>query len=431
MNESASWNLTTTGRINDFFTQTEWYPRLDHFQLGQSLLNDRLTWYGHSQVGYGRLRTASTPLDPADAATFNPLPWEVERDGVRVGGRHELDLPVQLGAVKVVPYALGEVMHWGQDINGNRLTRLYGQAGVRSSLPMWFVDPTVRSVLWNLNGLAHKVVFEGEFLWADANENLEDLPLYDPLDDDAIEHFRRRFIDTTFGGALPPMFDERFYALRTGIQSSVTGPTEIADDLMLLRLSAKQRWQTKRGVPERQRVIDWMSLNAGLSIFPKPGRDNFGENVGMINYDWRWHAGDRLTLLSDGYADVFNDGLRTFSLGSYIGRPERGSMFLGFRSIEGPLSSNIINAAFNYRMSEKWIGTAGAVVDFGEAGNIGQVFELTRIGESFLISLGARIDNSRNNVGFGLTIEPRFLPVSYRGIVGGVPVPPAGIRGLE
>ncbi len=399
--------------------------------MGESLLGDRLTWYGHSQIGYGNLEITTTPTDPADAATFNLLPWEVPSQGIRVGGRHELDLPLQVGAVKVVPYVLGEVMHWGEDINGNDCTRLYGQAGIRSSLPMWYVDPTVRSVLWNLNGLAHKVVFEGEFLYAEANKDLEDLPLYDPLDDDAIEHFRRRFIDTTFGGTLPPMFDERFYAQRWGIQSWVTGPTEIADDLMLLRLQANQRWQTKRGAPGRQHVIDWMALHTGLTIFPKDNRDNFGESVGMLNYDWRWHAGDRLTFLSDGYADVFADGLKTFSVGSYMGRPERGSLFFGYRYINGPFNSNIVNAAVNYRMSEKWIGTVGAVVDFGEAGNIGQVFELTRIGESFLVSIGARIDASRNNVGFGFTVEPRFLPPSYRGIVGGVPIPPAGARGLE
>jgi hypothetical protein len=174
-----------------------------------------------------------------------------------------------------------------------------------------------------------------------------------------------------------------------------------------------------------------MTLNFGGSLFPEPDRDNFGSVAGLLNYDWRWHLGDRLTLTSDGFADVFADGLRTVTLGGYITRPERGSLYLGLRSIEGPLSSSLFNAAINYRLSPKWIGTLGTAVDLGPTGNVGQIAELTRIGESFLVSVGANVDQSRDNFGFFLTVEPRFLQSSYRGVVGGIPVPPAGAFGLE
>ena len=112
---NSSWNLAAEFRINDFFTQTEWLPGFDQYQLGQSLFGDRATWFGHSQIGYARMRAADPPTDPAQLAKFNPLAWEGDFEGIRVGGRHEIDAPFQLGAVKVVPYALGEVMHWGQD----------------------------------------------------------------------------------------------------------------------------------------------------------------------------------------------------------------------------------------------------------------------------------------------------------------------------
>jgi hypothetical protein len=295
----------------------------------------------------------------------------------------------------------------------------------------------VQSVLWNLNGMAHKVVFESEFFWADADKDLDELPLYDPLDDDSIEHFRRRFVDDVFGGLpnvnddVPLRFDERFYALRSGLQSWVTAPTEIADDLMLLRLGARQRWQTKRGVPSNARVINWMTLDSNFTIFPKADRDNFGETVGMLDYNWRWYVGDRFTLMSDGYADTFADGLTIFTVGGYMSRPERGSLFLGFRSVEGPISSNLIQAALHYRISEKWATMLASIVDLGPAGNIGQKFELTRIGESFLVTVGANIDESPDNVGFNFAIEPRFLTLTRRGVFGGVPIPPAGARGLE
>ena len=438
MINNGSWNIATDVRVNDFFTQTQWYPRLDQYQLGQSLWGDRLTWYGHSQVGYADLKTATRPEDPVDAAKFNPLAWEAEREGIRAGGRHELDLPVQLGAAKVVPFVLGEVMHWGEDLNGQDLTRLLGQAGVRASLPMWNVDPTAQSELFNVNGMAHKVVFETELLWADADQNFDQLPLYDQIDDDSQEHFRRRFVDDIFGGLpfaddlAPLKFDARYYAFRSGIQRWVTSPsTEIADDLLLWRLAARQRWQTKRGPIGQQRIVDWMTLDVEGNLYPEDERDNFGQQIGVINYDWRWHLGDRLTLMSDGFADTFGDGLRMFTLGGYISRPASGSVFVGLRSIEGPTSSNVFNVAAKYRMSQKWIGTVAGVYDFGPTGNIGQLYELTRIGESFLITVSARVDEGRDNVGVGFAIEPRFYPRSHRGYVGGVPIPPAGALGLE
>ena len=68
---------------------------------------------------------------------------------------------------------------------------------------------------------------------------------------------------------------------------------------------------------------------------------------------------------------------------------------------------------------------------FSDAGNIGQTFELTRIGESFLVSLGLRVDESRDNVGVGISVEPRVIPLSYRGRLGGVAIPPVGAYGLE
>ena len=65
--------------------------------------------------------------------------------------------------MKVVPYVLGELGYWGEDLDGQPLNRAYYQAGVRATLPMWSVDPTVESTLWNVHGLAHKVEFELEF----------------------------------------------------------------------------------------------------------------------------------------------------------------------------------------------------------------------------------------------------------------------------
>lgn len=440
--DNRSWNVNADVRLNDFFTQTQWLPRLDHYWLGQSLF-DRLTWYEHSHAGLASIKTARLSTDPADPML--PLPWELDstgvpysdQEGLRAGTRQEIDFPLVLGPVKFVPYALGDATFWAEDRDAEDVTRLYGQLGLRASMPMWRADPAVQSVLLNLNGLAHKVVFDAELSWADANRDLSRFPLYDPLDDDSQEAFRRRFFvpSGTFSGVSPVFaerFDERLYALRTGMQGWVTAPSlEIADDLVVTRLGVRQRWQTKRGLPGQQRIIDWVTLDIEGTLFPKPGRDNFGETVGLLNYDFSWHVGDRLTMLSDGFVDVFDQGLRTVSVGGLLSRPEVGNVYLGYRSIEGPITSNIVSGSVSYRMSEKWIATAGATVDFGPTGNIGQTVSFTRIGESALIRLGFNVDASRGSLGAVFSVEPRFLPSSRLGRVGGVQIPPAGALGLE
>lgn len=421
--DNRSFAIAGDARINDFFTETQG-ARLDHYMLGQPLLGDWLSWYEHSTAGYADLKVASTPTDPVDAAKFQLMPWEVESEGERLITRQELDLPLQLGPLKIVPYALGEAGHWGEAINGEPIDRLYGQAGVRGSIPFWTATSDIESSLFNVHGIAHKVVFDVDAYIADANEDLGDFPLYDQLDDNAQEHFRRRLLFNTFGGVLPPQFDERFYALRSGMASAVTAPSfEIADDLAAVRGGIRQRWQTKRGLPGQRRIIDWIVLDTNAVYFPDAERDNFGENIGLADFDFRWHIGDRTTLVSTGLFDFFPDGQEIVTIGAFLDRPPRANLYLGFHSLQGPIDSQVVIASYSYKLSPKWLSTAGASYDMSGTGNIGQNFSLTRVGESLVFSMGFNVDESKDNVGVNFMLQPRFLPLS------GVPL--AGLQGLE
>jgi lipopolysaccharide export system protein LptA len=433
---SVSDHLIAEVQVNDFFAQTTWLPRFDRFRIGQSLFNDRAVWHNHSHVGYGKLRAANAPTNATELAKFDPLAWEADVEGIRAGTRQELDFPIQFGPAKVVPYVLGDITYWQEDLSGNDLTRAYGQTGIRASLPMWRVDPSIQSTLWNVNGLAHKVSFDMDMSYSDASQDLSELALYDQLDDDAQEHFRRRFAFNTFGilpgGDTPLRYDERFFAFRSNMQGNVTAPSaEIADDLMSIKLGVRQRWQTKRGMPGQERIIDWITFDAQTILFPDADRDNFGADLGMFDYDFRWHLGDRFSILSDGYADFFSQGLRTVSVGGNLSRPGVGDLYVGLRSIEGPISSNVITTALTYRMSEKWGAKLGGQYDFGEAGSIGQSASAVYIGESFLMQVGVNYDVSRDNVGFRFGFEPRFIPKPRLFRPGGEAIAPAGSRWLE
>ncbi len=445
LNGNRAWSLNADARLNPFFTETEWLPRFDHFWMGQPLFG-MFTWYEHSSAGYARFRRATAPKNPNDQP-FSYLPWEQadKAEGERLSTRHEIDLPLQLGPIKCTPYVLGELAHWGADLNSDDFNRAYGQAGVRATMPIWRVNPTVESQLWNVHGLAHKLELQFEFLVADASRDMDTLPLYDNLDDNSIEASRRRFLTNTFGipSVLPPAvadldsigkraFDERYYALRYGLASHVASPsTEIADDLMAMRLGLHQRWQTKRGLPGARRIIDWITFDTNMTVFPETQRDNYGKAVGLWDYDFRWHVGDRTTVVSDGIFDFFQDGQQIATVGVFFNRPPRGSLFVGMRFLEGPMQSHTLSASYSYWMSPKWVSTFGTSIDFAKQGNLGQSFTLTRIGESLLVSAGFNVDPIRGDFGVGIAVEPRFLPKGRLNSMTGARIPPAGAFGLE
>jgi hypothetical protein len=457
--DSQSFSVEANARVNDFFTQTQWLPRLDHYWLGQPLIEDQLTWFEHSSAAFADIGIATTPTNPTLASQFELFPWEETVAGVPISGegerlvtRQEIDLPLDLAPFKVVPFALGELGHWGQDINGDDIQRAYMNTGIRASIPFWAVDPTVRDALFYLNGLAHKVVFEAEFSYSDASQDLDQFPTYDKLDDNSVEDMRRRLFFSPFGGPqfggtlantfyipnaagqsfIDPRFDPRFYALRSGMHGWVAGPSyEIAEDLMALRLGMRNRLQTKRGPVDDLRIIDWLTFDTHATLFPDDDRDNAGEVLGMLDYDLRWNLGDRFSILSDGYADTFGDALQTASIGMLINRPMRGNFYLGFRTLNGTIDAQVLTAAVNYRMSPKWIASASAAVDFGPTGNIGQTLGFTRIGESLNTFVGMNVDESKGSVGASFLIEPRFIPNLNIARKTGIEVPPAGAFGLE
>ena len=425
------FEISATPQLNDFFQKTERLPAFNHYLFGGTFLYERLTWQMHNHASYSRLNVADDPIDPTERANHFPLPGEQDRKGVIASTRQELALDLAFGPFSIRPVASFEAAHYGEASNGDSLTRLLGQSGIQFDLPMVRVDPTIQSTLLNMRGLAHKMNWTAEYWYADSDTNLNDLPYYDPLDDDPQEQFRRRFIGTTFSGSLPPEFDPRTYAFRQGIQRWLASPSDvIADDLQQIRFGLNQRFQTKRGLPGRDRIVDVLQLDLETILFPNADQDNFGETVGPTLYDFRYHIGDRLSLVSDGYLDFFPDGLRSLSAGVRSSRPGVSDWYVGLMSMEGPISSTVFRSTFDYRVNEKWILSGGTTYDFGNTGYVGQNFGLTRIGESLLLRMNVNVDRGRDNVSFGFAVEPRFFARTLGNIGGGL-IPAPGIEGLE
>ncbi|MEO1994188.1 MAG: hypothetical protein ABGZ17_02830, partial [Planctomycetaceae bacterium] len=366
-----NWSWTALGRVrlNDFEYTTEWLPRADLYGLSEPLFGGLLTWTSHTSAGLARLRQADAPADPNDL--FTALPYDTDASGAVLMTRHELDLPLNIGALNIVPFVMGEAAYWREDFNDAQIDRVVGRAGLRSSLLMWRVFPYVQSRILNLNGLAHKVLLRGEYSATDSSRDLNTIPQFNEFEDNSQERFRERLLVNSFGGVLPDQFEPRFYAVRSGSDRWVTAPYhELVDDQQVVRFSMRHRLQTKIGPPDQPRVRDWMVLEAGASYFPNPDRDNFSEDFGLIYGRYSWNVGQRTRLVSSALWDTFDNGQHLWNAGVMSQRTTRGSVYLGLRQIEGgTLQSRILTASYSYAMSPKWISTFGTAYDRAEDQN--------------------------------------------------------------
>jgi hypothetical protein len=405
-----AWTAIVRPSTDPWEYETQWLPRGDFYVLSEPLLNGLVTYSTHTSGAYAQVQTADRPSDPQD--TFTPIPYYAPVHGADLMTRQQLDAPMNLGPINVVPHVMGEAAYWGDSFAGDPISRLSVNAGVKSSMEMWRVFPEVQSEIFNLNGLAHKIVFDADYEYTSVNRSLATIAQWNEIDDNAQERFRERLVQDTFGGVLPPQFDSRFYALRTGAGLDVTSPyNELIDDQQFLHLGIHQRLQTKVGPPDRQRIRDWMTLDLEATYFPNANRDDFGAQWGLLTAHYVWNISQRTSILANALYDTFPGAEQLWNVAILSQRSERGSVYLGLAQVKGDfgvLDSDILTASYSYQMSQKWISTVGTAYDLGEHRNVGQSFTITRVGLDFLIHLAGSYDVSTGNTSFAIAIEPRI-----------------------
>ena len=135
-------------------------------------------------------------------------------------------------------------------------------------------------------------------------------------------------------------------------------------------------------------------------------------------------------MLSTADVDCFSGGQRLYTVGALLNRMPRGSFFIGFNQFGGPINASVLMGCSTCRMSPTWASSFGSAIDL-TGRNIGQNFQLVRIGESFLMTFGFNVDYSRNNVGVTFNLEPRFLSRTQFASRSWIDIPVAGAYGLE
>jgi hypothetical protein len=428
------------GNLQNFYTDTQYFPKLDYYRLGDAPLARYFTYFTDTGVDYSNIHTAVEVNNPTVFA-FLPFDPVSNTSGVVRTGRawtsHELDLPIDLDRIRIVPYAQGQLVGWDNQLGGQRLGRAWGALGARANVMAWRAFPGVESELFNIHGLNHKISFDADYRTAYSSLDLDRIAIQDQLDDNTYEYVRRYFALTTFaGGLLPPQYDPRHLTLRRAV-SPITGTTDVQDTITTLQLGIHQRLQTRRGPEGRRRVIDYMTYDLTTTYFPNAARDNFGKPFGQNMYNWEWFIGDRTSIVSYGWFEFFDiTGTTLFNnpdrknnpfefavitTGVAISRPPRGSIFLGYSIIDtGPISTSALNTAFSYLLSPKWFTSFGTSYDFGNAILLGSSVSITRVGADFLTSVGVSVDPQRQSYQFAFELTPRLSPNIRFGSGGGV-----------
>jgi len=170
-----------------------------------------------------------------------------------------------------------------------------------------------------------------------------------------------------------------------------------------------QRWQTKRGQGEKERILDWMRLNleytkvsdpsklrradrplwnnpfAPLSTIAMPSIFNsdlgstyrtfglYGPQRDSINADYLWRLSDTTAILSDLNYDVQDNKVEQFNVGlSRLVWPNL-SYYIGTRymrsiEIDGDRGSNALTFAATYKISQRYTLTFAEQYDFKRDG---------------------------------------------------------------
>ena len=182
-------------------------------------------------------------------------------------------MPFDAGPFKFAPYITWDVAYYSQDVNGDSQGRLFGGGGLRWSMPLSKLYPDIESdLLQPQSALPQDRSFTATTTRPRAASASTTCPnstastTTPPIRPCATFAPSRRF--TT-----PPMplpWPTRICSIRniSPLRRLVDNSSDTLDTMNVVQLGIDQRWQTKRGFPGDEHVVDWMSLNVMASIFP-------------------------------------------------------------------------------------------------------------------------------------------------------------------
>ena len=393
INDNQGFSLLAKGRINDFADTVEEAPSAQFHWVGQSFFDDRVTFYSDSAVSRLQYRPgqAAPSTLPTEAFTF-------------MSTRNELDMPLTLGATKVVPFAAATL---GYDDGAGFTTDVdndpvrggsgvwFGEAGVRSTFGSWWkAYPNTRSRFWDLEQLRHVVA-------------------------------------------------PRVLAVSYWQNESAAQQRDVLD------LGLSQRLQTKRGLDTKQRTVDWLqwdldfvwvghaaedARSPNYLIWSEPSvpladrfstrlppvdrrtSTLFGAYRDYIGSDLAWRLTDSTSILADGYFDTRDQAVTQLDVGiSHVRWPDL-SYYIGSRYSRdfdnglGQKGTHAVTVATTYKIDPRYTAVLSEQYDIEHGAGIRSALSLIRQYHrvSYGITLG--VDESLHEVSIVFGLWPQGMP---------------------
>ncbi|MFC1604425.1 LPS assembly protein LptD [Planctomycetota bacterium] len=390
-----NWGLSFLGktRINDFENTLEELPTAEFHWAGQSFFDDKLTFYSDTQASRLRQRYDPSYTNPGSEEYFSFATT-----------RNEIDMPMTLGKAKIVPFVAGTVAYedglgFYRELDGGMAREQenvwFGETGIRvSTQPYWKVYPDVKSELWDLNQLRHLIKPHLTAVGYTQNESV----------------FEQR--DT-------------------------------------LNVGISQRLQTKRGLGDKQRNIDWMRLDMDVTwvnnsgdesagadefIWNRPfippintfsrmipqqdrrGTDLFGPRRNYVGADYSWLLSDTTAVLSDMNYDMQSGVVQQFNVGFSHMRWPNLQYYIGSRYLKrldngnGEYGSNAFTFAITYVLDPRYTVVYSQQLDFDYGTTVRSDLTLIRQYHRLYWGLTFSADESLDRQSIVFSLWPQGVP---------------------
>lgn len=405
--EASVLSLEARGSFNDFTPneyllqsqghQVSRLPEGTYTRVADPLFGGALYWTQETSASRVALRFNqppvrdfgfNTPTLAQEAFGINPNQSLADRlaalgltqeNALRFDTRHTLSAPLKLGEFNLTPFGVGRFTAYDRDFDAfagrdEDAHRLYGGGGARFATALERIDNSVESRLFDLRRMRHVIEPSATVFFAESTRDARTLPVFD-----------------------------------RNVELLAEGP--------VARGGLTNTWQTYRGKPGDEHIVDWLTLRTdyvhgfrrsqftspiGRWIENRPEISNLGR---FFETEGAMQLTDALALSTRNVYDVDSARLSYISGGAIIDHGEGFSTFADVRHIE---ARNTLKTDFGvrYALSRQYAFIATTTVDFEASRFESFLLQVERRFEQFSVGFTFARDAISDTTSFGFAFRP-------------------------
>lgn len=382
--------------------EVEKLPELGYYRIGTPLLDSRLTWFSENRLSalslsFPEQSPRQLGFDAAEAVALFGISAtrgfddELDSEGLdegtvlRADTRQELNLPLKLGPIDMVPYVAGRITAYDSAFDDfspeeDDKLRVMSETGVKLHTSFSRTYGEVNSRLFDLHRLRHTIEPSAHVGYTWSSIEREALPVFD-----------------------------------YEIESPVEGT--------FYRLGLRNTLETQRGGPGGWRSVEWLRIDTDFVFHSDDSRVDV-DRPGLLDspiarfidhrptystpgdHFWTevaWQVSDTLAAVGNLVHSFDSDEIEQWNLGLTLDHTPRLRSYLSLRTID-EVDSSIIRYGVDYLLSRKYHVSVSHSYELeeGESRNVSLV--LTRRLPQMLLMLGVDVDPVENDTSIGIAL---------------------------